>query len=143
MEHAYNEMWVADAVESQGVLFAYVSRTKPDCDFEQFIRDWMRCIIRKDIDRGVTRYACAPGVELLEDFLQEEQYAWPEGVCRMDWDMAYWVGRFYSYSQWYWNIPSAELVELIPPALLGTVYPGLHDSALHVAVSEWNPREQT
>lgn len=140
-ERAYNEMWLADAVESQGVLFAHVVDKYPDVDFEQFIRDWMHSAIRLDIDRGVTRYACSPGMELLRDFVREVNYVMPRGECHMDWDMAFWVGQFYCYSQWYWNIPSPELVKLIPPDLLGTMYPGLHDKALTLAVKEWNPRK--
>lgn len=89
---------------------------------------------------GLPRYACASGQDLFRAF-KKDGYTLHDGPNHMDWDMALWVGQFYSYSQWYWNIPSAELVDLIPPDLLGVCYPGLHDQALSTAVRKWNPRD--
>lgn len=143
MEYAYDEIWLSDAVVSQGVMFALVADTHPDIDMEAFIVKWMHSLIRKDMDIGCPRYVCSPGPELLRDYLREEPNAFTPGMCHMDFDMARWVGRFYSYSQWYWNIPSSELVTLIPPDLLGVMYPGMHDKSLAVAVREWNPREDS
>ena len=47
-----------------------------------------------------------------------------------------WIGEFYAYYQWYYNLPSAELVKKIPVDFLEKSYYGLHDLDLRLAVQK-------
>ena len=47
-----------------------------------------------------------------------------------------WVGEFYAYYQWFYNIPSQEVVKKIPLSFLKKAYPGLHDLELDLAVQK-------
>lgn len=47
-----------------------------------------------------------------------------------------WIGEFYAYYQWYYNLPSAELVKKIPVSFLKKAYAGLHDLELDLAVKK-------
>ena len=47
-----------------------------------------------------------------------------------------WIGEFYAYYQWYYNIPSSEVVQKIPVDFLKKAYYGLHDLELDLAVQK-------
>ena len=47
-----------------------------------------------------------------------------------------WIGEFYAYYQWYYNISSAELVDKVPLNFLEKAYHGLHDLDLELAVKK-------
>lgn len=45
------------------------------------------------------------------------------------------IGEFYAYYQWYYNLPSSEVVK-VPVAFLEKAYGGLHDLELDLAVQK-------
>lgn len=45
-----------------------------------------------------------------------------------------WIGRFYAYYQWYYNISSFEVLKKVPLEFLKKAYFGLHDLELELAV---------
>ena len=47
-----------------------------------------------------------------------------------------WIGQFYAYFQWHYQILSSKAVELVPPDFLISAYPGLHDLDLDMAVKK-------
>ena len=47
-----------------------------------------------------------------------------------------WIGEFYAYYQWFYNLPSAEIIKKIPLDFLKKAYPGLHDLDLDLAVQK-------
>ena len=47
-----------------------------------------------------------------------------------------WIGEFYAYYQWYYNIPSSEVLKKVPLAFLKKAYYGLHDLELDLAVQK-------
>ena len=47
-----------------------------------------------------------------------------------------WIGEFYAYYQWYYNIPSIEVCRKIPVSFLKKAYHGLHDLELDLAVQK-------
>ena len=46
------------------------------------------------------------------------------------------TATFYAYYQWYYDIPSAVLIQKIPIGFLMKAYPGLHDMELELAVQK-------
>ena len=47
-----------------------------------------------------------------------------------------WIGEFYAYYQWKYDVPSCELVDKVPLSYLEKAYPGLHDLDLALAVEK-------
>ena len=47
-----------------------------------------------------------------------------------------WIGEFYAYYQWYYNIPSSEVIKKVPVSFLMKAYGGLHDLELDLAVKK-------
>ena len=47
-----------------------------------------------------------------------------------------WIGEFYAYYQWYYDMPSSEVVKKIPVDFLSKAYYGLHDLDLELAVKK-------
>lgn len=47
-----------------------------------------------------------------------------------------WIGKFYPYYQWYYNITSSEVVKKISISFLMKAYSGLHDLELNLAVKK-------
>jgi len=50
--------------------------------------------------------------------------------------MADWIGQFYAYFQWYYNISSKKVMELVPLDFIKAAYHGLHDLELELAVKK-------
>ena len=73
--------------------------------------------------------------ELWQYFLQTEGYVLKPGKA-LGGFMPDWIGEFYAYYQWYFNLPSAELVKRITVDFLKKAYYGLHDLELDLAVKK-------
>lgn len=72
-------------------------------------------------------------MDLWAYFLETDQYTLKNGNGLSGF-MPDWIGEFYAYYQWYYNIPSSELVVKIPVDFLKKAYYGLHDLQLDLAV---------
>ena len=72
---------------------------------------------------------------LWEYFCKTEEYALKDGKALAGF-LPDWVGEFYAYCQWFYNIPSREVVKKIPLSFLKKAYPGLHDLELDLAVQK-------
>lgn len=73
--------------------------------------------------------------ELLKYFLSTENYTKKSGKAMRGF-MPDWIGEFYAYYQWYYNIPSREVIEKVPLKFLEKAYYGLHDLELELAVKK-------
>ena len=73
--------------------------------------------------------------ELWTYFNSTEHYSLKKGKA-LEGFMSDWIGEFYAYYQWYYNIASVELVEKIPVSFLKKAYYGLHDLELDLAVKK-------
>ncbi|MBQ1466393.1 MAG: hypothetical protein IIZ17_06950 [Eubacteriaceae bacterium] len=131
--HAYAEDYLKDVVENQGKLFDLVAQTYPDMDTRDFINTYMLSKTRKSIDECKAYVNTMDANSLWEYFTATEQYALKSGRA-LEGFMPDWIGEFYAYYQWYYNIPSSEVVKKIPVDFLMKAYPGLHDLDLDLAV---------
>ena len=130
---AYSEEYLNDVVENQGKLFDFVAQTFPDKDTEDFITTYMASKTRKSIDEEKAYVNTMSAKELWEYFCKTEQYVLKLGKA-LDGFMPDWLGEFYAYYQWYFNIPSSEVIKKIPIDFLKKAYYGLHDMELDLAV---------
>ena len=130
---AYSESYLNDVVETQGKLFDMVAFDNPDVDTSRFIHDYMCSKTRKSIDEGMAYVNTMNAHELLDYCNDIDGIPFYKGEA-MKGFLPAWIGQFYAYYQWYYNMPSSELVKKIPVAYLEQVYPGLHDYDLELAV---------
>ena len=132
---AYSDAYLSDVVEAQGKLFDLVAHTYPNMDTEDFITTYMASKTRKCIDeaKAYVNTMDAPGV--LEYFTETEKFEMKPGKA-LEGFLPDWIGEFYAYYQWYYNIPSAEIIQKIPVSFLKKAYYGLHDLELELAVQK-------
>lgn len=132
---AYAEDYLEDVVENQGKLFDMVAQNYPDGDTEDFIKAYMKSKTRKSIDEGKAYVSTMSAQELWDYFTKTERYSVKPGQA-IEGFVPDWIGEFYAYYQWYYDIPSGEIIEKIPLKFLEKAYPGLHDLELDLAVQK-------
>ena len=132
---AYSKCYLDDVVETQGKLFDYVAYTYPDCDTEDFIQTYMQSKTRKSIDESQAYVNTMDDRTLWDYFVKREHYELKPGEALKGF-MPEWIGEFYAYYQWYYNMPSAEVIRKVPLDFLMKAYGGLHDLDLDLAVEK-------
>jgi len=132
---AYAEEYLADVVENQGKLFDFVAQEYPDMDTEDFINAYMTSKTRKSIDEAQAYVNTMDAMELWTYFSENERYSLKSGKA-LNGFMPDWIGEFYAYYQWYYNIPSSEVIQKVPVGFLKKAYFGLHDLELDLAVKK-------
>ncbi len=132
---AYSEAYLSDVVENQGKLFDFVAHTFPENDTEDFINTYMKSKTRKSIDDSMAYVNTMDAKELWNYFIDTEKYHLKKGKA-LGGFMPDWIGEFYAYYQWYYNLPSREVVRKIPLDFLEKAYYGLHDLDLALAVQK-------
>ena len=132
---AYSDDYLNDVVENQGKLFDFVAQNFSDKDTEDFIKTYMQSKTRKSIDEAKVYVNTMSAKELWDYFTETENYVLKSGKA-IDGFMPDWIGEFYAYYQWYYNIPSAEVLKKVPLDFLKKAYYGLHDLELDLAVQK-------
>lgn len=132
---AYSEAYLDEVVENQGKLFDFVAQSFPNKDTEDFINAYMDSKTRKWIDEAQAYVNTMDAKELWEYFIKTEPYQLKNGKA-MEGFMPDWIGEFYAYYQWYYGIPSEEVIKKIPLDFLKKAYYGLHDLTLELAVKK-------
>ena len=132
---AYSDAYLSDVVEAQGKLFDLVAHTYPNMDTEDFITTYMASKTRKCIDEAKAYVNTMDAPCLLEYFTETEKFEMKPGKT-LEGFLPDWIGEFYAYYQWYYNIPSAEIIQKIPVSFLKKAYYGLHDLELELAVQK-------
>lgn len=132
---AYSDAYLNDVIENQGKLFDFVAQKFSDCDTEEFINAYMKSKTRKSIDEAQAYVNTMDAEELWNYFVSTEKYKLKKGKA-MDGFMPDWIGEFYAYYQWYYNMSSSEVITKVPVAFLKKAYYGLHDLELELAVQK-------
>lgn len=132
---AFPNDYLNDVVENQGKLFDFVAQNFSDKDTEDFIKTYMQSKTRKSIDEAKAYVNTMSGKELWDYFTETENYVLKSGEA-LDGFLPDWIGEFYAYYQWYYNIPSSEVLKKVPIDFLKKAYYGLHDLELALAVQK-------
>ena len=132
---AYPEVYLNDVVENQGKLFDLVSQNYPGTDTFDFVNAYMSGKTRKSIDEAQAYVNTMSAPELWDYFCKTDGFKLKSGKT-LEGFMPDWIGEFYAYYQWYYNIPSRELIKKIPVDFLVKAYGGLHDLELDLAVKK-------
>lgn len=132
---AYAKVYLNDVVENQGKLFDFVAQNFPDKDTIDFIKTYMTSKMRKNIDEAKAYVNTMDAKELWRYFSETETYVLKSGKA-LDGFVPDWIGEFYAYYQWYYDLPSCEVVKNVPVDFLTKAYHGLHDLDLELAVKK-------
>lgn len=132
---AYPEAYRDDVVENQGKLFDYVAQSFPHKSTEDFITSYMASRTRRGIDEAKAYVNTMNADELWTYFVETEHYKLKDGEALKGF-LPDWIGEFYAYYQWYYDIPSSELISKVPLDFLEKAYFGLHDLDLELAVQK-------
>lgn len=132
---AYSEAYLDEVVENQGKLFEFVAENYPDRDTKDFIENYMKSNTRRYIDEAQAFVCTKDYQELWEYFCRVDGYQLKKGNSLTGFTPD-WIGRFYAYFQWFYNIPSSEVIKKVPLDYLIKAYPGLHDLELDLAVKK-------
>ena len=132
---AYSEDYLIDVVENQGKLFDFVAQSYPDKNTEDFIIHYMNSKTRSSIDKSQAYVNTMSAKELWDYFMKNDSYVLKE-VNALDGFMPDWIGEFYAYYQWYYNLPSSEVIKKVPLDYIKRAYIGLHDLELELAVQK-------
>lgn len=130
---AYSEVYLNDVVENQGKLFDLVSQNYPGKDTRDFIHTYMLSKTRKSIDEAKAYVNTMSARELWDYFQKTDHFKLKDGKA-IEGFTPDWIGEFYAYYQWYYNMPSSEVVKRVPVDFLVKAYNGLHDLELELAV---------
>lgn len=132
---AYSELYLSDVVENQGKLFDFVAHSFPEKDTDAFITAYMTSRTRKSIDEAQAYVSTMSAKELWDYFIETEHYDLKDGKA-MEGFMPDWIGEFYAYYQWYFGLPSSDVIHRVPLSFLKKAYLGLHDLELDLAVQK-------
>lgn len=132
---AYSESYLKEVVENQGKLFDFVSQNYPQKDTADFIEKYMTGRTRKSIDESQAYVSTMNVTELWEYFCKNDNFIFKDGSALKGF-MPNWIGEFYAYYQWYYDIPSSEVIKKVPLDFLVKAYNGLHDLELNLAVKK-------
>lgn len=132
---AYANVYLDEVVENQGKLFDFVAQSFPDKDTIDFIKTYMTSKTRKSIDEAKAYVNTMNARELWDYFSKNERYTLKSGKA-LEGFIPDWIGEFYAYYQWYYNIPSSVVIKKIPVDFLMKAYHGLHDLELDLAVKK-------
>ena len=103
--------------------------------FMDFINAYMNSKTRASIDSAQAYVNTMDAKELFDYFVQTDHYT-PVNGKALDGFMPDWIGEFYAYYQWLYNLPSSEVIKKIPLSFLTKAYAGLHDLDLKLAVEK-------
>ena len=132
---AYDEAYLRDVMENQGKLFDLVSQNYPDKDTIDFINAYMTSKTRKSIDQSQAYVNTMNAAELWDYFRETEGFKLKDGKALQGF-LPDWLGEFYAYYQWYYHIPSSEVIKKVLTDFLIKAYAGLHDLDLALAVKK-------
>ena len=132
---AYSEIYLDDVVENQGKLFDLIAQKYPDMDTENFINTYMASKTRKAIDNSQAYVNTMDAVDLWNYFTNTENYKLKPGEALKGF-FPKWVGEFYAYYQWYYNVPSIEVIQKLPINFLKKSYQSLSALDLELAVQK-------
>ena len=132
---AYSEAYLDDVVENQGRLFDFVSQNYPEKDTVDFIKSYMTSKTRKSIDEGQAYVNTKDAEELWNYFCDTDHFILKDGHALKGF-LPDWIGEFYAYYRWYFNIPSSKVIQKVPVEYLLKAYGGLHDLELDLAVKK-------
>ena len=126
MIHAYNEMYLDDAMNTLAEVFSYVQDARQvDMLFERFVMSG----IAYQFGKGNPRYLNMPSQALFYEIIGNSiPLIYPKGIGRSP---QYWCGYVLAYYQWYTGLSFERIGLYLPPSRIINMYHPLHEADIH------------
>ena len=142
MMHAYEEMYLHDAMRNLGEAFDYAVYIC-GVELDEFLNLFIACGIADQFAHGVPKYVCGmSGTELTCDVLMfsgmdEVPF---ESTAVYDCSPEYWCGWILAYYQWYTGRSFRNIRQYISMEEILRLYPALHEASEEKFVDVLNAR---
>lgn len=125
MIHAYNEIYLSDAMQTLAETFSYVANAKQaDTLFQYFVMSG----IAYQFGRGNPRYISMPSQALFYEITKNSmRLIRPYSYGRSP---EYWCGFVLAYYQWYTGLRFEQIGKKLPPSKIISMYNPLHEASL-------------
>lgn len=133
MIHAYNEIYLDDAMQTLAEMFSYVPDAKrADVLFQYFVMSG----VAYQFGRGNPRYINMPPQALFEEITAGKmQLVQPYSYGRSP---EYWCGFVLAYYQWYTGLSFEQIGRRLPPSKIIAMYNPLHEASVEKFVEVAN-----
>lgn len=123
MIHAYNEIYLDDAMCTLAELFSYVRGARQvDELFQQFVMSG----IAHQFGKGNPRYLNMPSQVLFNEIMGDSMpLIYPRGLGR---SKEYWCGYVLAYYQWYTGLSFERIGTYLAPSRILDMYHPLHEA---------------
>lgn len=133
---SYSELYVEDIQVTQGRVFLNIRDELPGVDEKWFIEKYMKSDIRRLLDSANPKLAAKPSPELIQAFIDRECGGQYLRGAKWGGFLPQWVGEIYSLYQWKFDVPSAELIDLLPLSEMERMYIPGHQMGWDAAVDK-------
>lgn len=130
MMHAYDEMYLNDAMNNLGDAFDYV-KNGLKMDMDEFLKLFISSGVAKEFENGNVTYLIGmSGIELVEDVLEKAGYTKKIFAVRenINKTISYWCGWILAYYQWYSKRPFKNIAQYITMKDIEKQYYILHEA---------------
>lgn len=137
MTHAYDEIYLDDAMETLGGAIEYATLFC-NYDGQEFFDLFVASGIADEFGRGNAKYICGmSGIELAKCVLEKcgKNIGDITDMPYIDYPPEYWIGWIMAYYQWYIGKPFYSIFKKISYATLFRLYGVLHEADPSKAIS--------
>jgi hypothetical protein len=133
---AYDEVYLQPIKKAQGNVFFYVREALPGVNEKWFINQYMRSGLRAKLDHANPKFAAMPPEELIKYFIDDECNGEYERGGEWWGMLPMWAGMIYALYQWYYNVPSWQLINELTLDDMERIYPALHTVGFDAAIDK-------
>lgn len=137
MTHAYDEIYLDDAMETLGEAVEYATLFSR-MDGQEFLDLFVTCGIAEEFGKGNVKYISGmSGIELARFVIEKsgKKAIEIEELPYIDYPPEYWIGWILAYYQWYTGKPFQSILRRIPYEKIYNLYGVLHEADPSKAVS--------
>lgn len=131
MMHAYDQIYLDDAMKNLGEAFDY-SETVLNITMDEFLDMFIISGIAQQFASGVPKFVSGlSGTELVWDVLHRtgKNIDFPAPKTEYDYSPEYWCGWILAYYQWYIGKSFKEIKKYLPMSEIYKLYPTLHEAS--------------
>ena len=137
MTHAYDELYLDDAMEALGEAVEYATLFSK-IDGQEFLDLFVTCGIAEEFGKGNVKYISGmSGIELARFVIEKsgKKAIEIEELPYIDYPPEYWIGWILAYYQWYTGKAFQSILRRIPYEKIYNLYGVLHEADPSKAVS--------
>ena len=131
MMHAYDNMYLDDAMKNLGEAFDYVANVL-DMPMDEFLDMFIISGVAEQFSSGVPKFVSGlSGTELVWEVMHRtgKTFDFPAPKTEYDYSPEYWCGWILAYYQWYTGRSFKEIKKFLPMSEIYKLYYTLHEAS--------------